>query len=154
MTYAKDTAVPVKRSKAAIEDLLEGFGAHRIGIAIEPGKAIVGFTINRKGSSWGVRFTMPVATAAEAAAIVDRHGYPLAEGRKANWIDARNREKWRALFLTIKAKLVSVENKVETFEEAFMAHLVKPGTGQTVGEATLPSLIASSQLALSAGAPQ
>lgn len=42
---------------------------------------------------------------------------------------------WRALFLSVKAKLVSVESKIETFEEAFLAHIVMPD-GKTVAQHT------------------
>jgi hypothetical protein len=43
------------------------------------------------------------------------------------------RSRWRALLLSIKAKLVSVESGIETFEDAFMAHVVMPDGG-TVSE--------------------
>jgi hypothetical protein len=49
------------------------------------------------------------------------------------------REKWRALLLSIKAKLVSVESGIETFEEAFMAHVVMPD-GSTVSEHVKPRI--------------
>lgn len=41
---------------------------------------------------------------------------------------------WRVLFHGLKARLVSVEEGVETFEEAFLAHLVDPVTGRTLWE--------------------
>jgi hypothetical protein len=45
------------------------------------------------------------------------------------------------LLLCIKAKLESVEAKIETFEEAFLAHVVLPD-GETVGEHALPAVAA------------
>lgn len=49
------------------------------------------------------------------------------------------RERWRALVLCIKAKLESVESNIETFEEAFLPHIVT-ATGETIGELVLPQL--------------
>jgi hypothetical protein len=43
--------------------------------------------------------------------------------------------------LCIKAKLEAVEAKIETFEEAFLAHVVLPD-GKTVGEHALPAVAA------------
>jgi len=41
------------------------------------------------------------------------------------------RAKWRALLLTVKAKLVSVASGVESFEEAFLAALVVNNEGRS-----------------------
>jgi hypothetical protein len=43
------------------------------------------------------------------------------------------RQRYRALSLAVKAKLESVEAGIETFEQAFLAHIVLPNN-QTVGE--------------------
>jgi hypothetical protein len=43
--------------------------------------------------------------------------------------------RWRALVLAIKAKLESVQSKIETFEQAFYAHVVLPN-GATIYEQT------------------
>jgi hypothetical protein len=56
-------------------------------------------------------------------------------------VKKKNREAWRALLLCIKAKLVSVESKIETFEEAFLAHVVMPD-GKTAYEHTRPRIAA------------
>ncbi len=40
--------------------------------------------------------------------------------------DQEVRRMWRAMTMSIKAKLVSVEDGIETFEQAFMAHVVMP----------------------------
>lgn len=49
------------------------------------------------------------------------------------------RSRWRALYLTVKAKLESVDAGIETFEEAFLAHIVMPD-GRRFGEITVPQL--------------
>lgn len=49
------------------------------------------------------------------------------------------RSAWRCLLLAIKSKLQSVESGLETFEEAFLAHVVL-SDGMTVYERTAPSI--------------
>lgn len=154
-TFAEGTSVSVSKTRMEIESLLLKWKATKVGVMTEPERAYVLFAIGK----WSVQFIMPLPTKEEAQKAL----YPRAtwkgvtEEQRAKWIDQRNREKWRALLLTIKAKLVSVENGVETFEEAFLAHLVL-ADGGTVGQKALPALRQSSaqgQLPmLSAGAPQ
>jgi hypothetical protein len=55
----------------------------------------------------------------------------------ANWEQAC-RQRWRALLLAIKAKLESVECGISTFEQEFMAFIVNPSTGRTIGEEITP----------------
>lgn len=50
-------------------------------------------------------------------------------------LDQEARRIWRVIFHTLKARLVAVEEGVETFEEAFLAHIVDPMTGLTMWEA-------------------
>lgn len=52
------------------------------------------------------------------------------------------RTRWRALLLTIKAKLESVEAAIEVFDEAFMAQTVMPD-GKTVAEHVVPAIKSS-----------
>lgn len=139
--YASQTSVPVARTRAEIESLLTKSGALRIGVMTEPRLAVVGFSIQQ----WHVRFRMPLPSVEDKLyAFKDfnaAHPYERRskEATQSLW-EQDCRSYWRALLLAIKAKLVSVETKVETFEEAFMAHLVMPG-GQTVGEQALPAVV-------------
>lgn len=45
---------------------------------------------------------------------------------------------WRVILWSLKARLVSVEEGLETFEQAFLAHMVDPGTGRTVWDQIRP----------------
>lgn len=72
----------------------------------------------------------------------------LSPEKAAAKYEQGTRQKWRALALCIKAKLESVESKIETFEEAFMPHVVM-SDGRTIGEVLLPDigrLVESSKL--------
>ena len=102
MAYAQHTSVPVKQSKGDIEAVLGKYGADKFGMTIEPGRAVLMFQFKNRTA----RFTLPL---------------PEGTGPK---IEQLHRQRWRALLLVIKAKLESVESRIETFDQAFLAHLV------------------------------
>lgn len=117
------------RTRGAIEVLLTSFHATTVGVVSHaaPPQAIVVFKID----AWSVRLTVPLQTAAEVSdGIKRKRGDEKAAQRR---LEQAHRERWRALYLALKAKLVSVETGVETFEEAFLPHLVLAG-GSTIFE--------------------
>ena len=133
--FASGTSVPVARSRVEIETLLGRHGASHVGVMLAPGKAEVLFTIG----DWSVRFQMPLPSADEARFTHRDRWTPRAEAAAQRLWEQACRTKWRCLLLTIKAKLVSVENQVETFEEAFLAHIVSQD-GSTVAQRVLPKM--------------
>ena|SRR4029077_4661787 len=118
MTYAQHTRVPVNQTKGDIESVLGKYGADKFGMTIEPGRAVVMFEAHART----VRFVLPL---------------PEGQGEK---IAQQHRQRWRALLLCIKAKLESVESKIETFDEAFLAH-VMTAEGKTIYEQVMPELL-------------
>lgn len=137
LEYAKGTTVSVQKSRVEIEQLLAKWKATRTATMVERDRAAVYFQMG----VWHVQFTIPLPTEAEAAKLKDgRSSWKTAtKEQQSRWLEQKQRERWRALLLAIKAKLISVENGVETFEEAFLAHLVLP-SGQTVGQTALPAV--------------
>ena len=67
-----------------------------------------------------------------------RFNLPLLEGEN-DQAQRTRRERWRALLLCIKAKLESVSSNIESFDEAFFAHVVMPD-GKTVYQHAAPRL--------------
>lgn len=126
MAYAATTSVSVEKSRTEIERLLERHKARQYGTAVdyETQSARVQFRLHDRV----VRFVL---------ALPDETNFRV----RAKFEQAE-RQKWRALFLVIKAKLESVESQIGTFEEEFMAHIVMPND-KTVGEILTP-LIAES----------
>lgn len=124
--YAKRTVVPVERSRGQITTLLERHNASRIMIGYDEECAGVGFLL----ANTVIRFTVKLPPRAD---------------------EQRIRQRWRALLLALKAKLECVESGIETFEEAFLAHIVVPGTGRTVGDDLIPRL---AELTGDCGLPQ
>lgn len=113
MTYAARTTVSADQTRVEIERTLARYGARSFAYFSEEGRAIIVFEAEDRR----IRFDLAVP-----------------DGKDAKG-DQRRRSAWRALLLCIKAKLESVESKIETFEEAFLAHVVMPD-GLTVGQHT------------------
>ena len=108
MVYASRTKVPADKTRMDIERLVRKYGAKGFASGWHEGTARVQFFAHNRH----VRFT--VATANSTA--------------------VQERERWRALLLLVKAKLVAVDAKITTFEEAFVGDIVLPETGKTVWE--------------------
>ncbi|NTX58383.1 hypothetical protein [Myxococcus sp. CA039A] len=134
-SHASGTKVPVIKSKMEIDALLGAHGALRRIVGEEPGLAVVVFEVNDRR----VRFRMPLPARESFLKDPRRPWKTRKNDEVTRAMEQACREKWRCLLLTIKAKFVSVESQVETFEEAFLAHIVTP-TGQTVGQLALPAV--------------
>lgn len=121
MKYAAKTSVPVERSKQEIERTLKRYGADQFASGWRQGAAVITFRLKNR---------------------YVRVGLPLPD-RKAFSSQARfeqaERQRYRALALSIKAKLESVEAGIETFDSAFMSHIILPD-GRTVGETLRPQI--------------
>jgi hypothetical protein len=135
MLYAKQTQVPIQRSKAEIERLIQRYGATEIASGWRSDKAAVQFRMNERH----VRFILLLPQLSDfntTASGRTRHGGSMAAQHA--WEQAC-RQRWRALALTIKAKLESAESGIEEFESAFMGQIVMPN-GKTISEQILPAI--------------
>lgn len=114
--YAQYTKVPVAQSRSEIEHLLSRYGADQFGTASDTteGLAMIQFRYAMRM----IRFKLSIP---------------------GTMNDQQLRQHWRALVLAIKSKLESVECGIETFEEAFLAHVVMPD-GQTFGKFAIPAI--------------
>ena len=136
MTYAKGTNVSKDRSIAEIQRTLARYKA-------------AGFTYGEMGSRAFVGFQMVDRVVKMLLTLPEQNGKEFTQKKRGYgaypestslrlW-DQACREKWRALALVVKAKLESVESGIETFDEAFLPHIVVPGAGgRTYGELALP----------------
>ncbi len=121
--YAAGTNVPVDRSQAEIRKILLRYGADQFvsGEDIESGSAMIMFRMENRH----IRFLLPLPNR-------DDYRYTPNQGTERSqtawdnvWQQAC-RQRWRALVLCIKSKLESIESGIESFEEAFMAHVMLP----------------------------
>lgn len=136
MAYAKDTSVAVEKTEGEIKATLRRYGATAIAVFENAEHAMIAFEMH------GRRITMKLP-------LPDRKSKEFTETPSGKWArsdaDAYKaweqacRSRWRALYLCIKAKLESVESGIETFEDAFLSHVIMPD-GRTVGEYTRPAI--------------
>jgi hypothetical protein len=136
MPAYENTSVPVSRSQEGVRTLLQKHGASQFtfGEATVAGKVWVGveFALNDRSVRMRVPLGKPDDDALASKARRSRTK-TLGEIRaEANEQEARR--VWRVLHWSLKARLEAVENGLETFEEAFLAHLVTED-GVTVYEA-------------------
>lgn len=118
--YAERTQVPASRSRMEIEALLTKYGADAFAFGWEGERAVVTFRADGRY----VRFELAIKPD-------DR----LTQKQR----EQVERQRWRALVLVVKAKLEAVESGIESFEEAFMAHVVMPD-GSVVKDWLAPQL--------------
>lgn len=130
MAYAEGTSVSASKSQADIGELVRKHGATGFQFGYDERMAMVMF----KSHARLVRFTIEMPDPSEKRF----HYTPGRNQRRspkaaADAYDAEQRRRWRSLHMTIKAKLVAIEDQISDFEQEFLAHIVMPG-GQTVYE--------------------
>lgn len=123
--YAEGTSVPVERSRAEIERLVLRHGATSFGHLSSAEGATVFFEVRGRR----LRFTLP---------LPKRNAF-----RSEDKWRAEERRRWRCLLLAIKSKFETVNNGIVSFDEEFLAHIVMPGTKETVGAWAAPQIAAA-----------
>ena len=160
LRYAEGTSVSVAKSQQEISVLLQKAGAHPVGFQFHDTHAVVAFTLTtnipekkRDGvivqvaeqRKTHIMMRLEVPNRVDFAKKRVRHWMQTCtpEEQAKRWEQAC-RERWRALALVLKAKLISVESKVETVEEAFLAHLVvnDQGKSKRFGEVIINQMVA------------
>jgi hypothetical protein len=137
MRYAQETTVPVDRSKAEIERLVQRYGATEFATGWRASRAVIQFQMR----DCYVRFLLPLPDKSKFNKTPSGRRTRSESDTLKAW-EQGCRQRWRALALTIKAKLESVESGIEEFEVAFMGQVVMPD-GRTVSEHVLPAIDAA-----------
>lgn len=121
--FAEKTKVPVIQSRAEIESMLSRHKTQMYGTAIDYEKLTA--RVQFKAYDRIVRFTVSLPDPKK-----------FGSGQR---LEQEQRRIWRALLLVIKAKLESVESRIASFEEEFLAHIVMPND-MTVAQLVLPQI--------------
>lgn len=136
MAY-ENTSVPVERSQAEIRKLLAKHGSSRFAFGEERDDvgqrwAAISFTYG----SHAVRMRVPLKLVDERAvrSTAQRARSRTADEIRDQMYEQEEKRIWRVIAWNLKARMVAVEEGVETFEEAFLAHLWNPATGRTIYE--------------------
>lgn len=140
-TFAKGTTVSVEKSRMEIEAMLQKIGASQFGTItdIEKHRAMIGF--RWKSINIQMEVNLPDPKDKAFTGWRPRIGTPTPDRARAEW-DAEVRRRWRCLTLALKAKIISVEDKVTTFEKEFLPYMVTD-TGETFGDRMMPSVRAA-----------
>lgn len=144
MAYAENTTVPVAKTRGEIEALLAKFKCTQFVIGSDSDSELRRAMVQFKAHNRLIRFTvaLPDPTSKEVTQQPGRSWKRRTTAQVQTAIEQIERQRWRALMLVIKAKLESVESKIATFEEEFLAHIIMPN-GQTVSELVLPHVAES-----------
>lgn len=143
MAYAKDTSVPIEKTKAEIERLISNYGATGFVSGWQGEQAMIEFIYNKKR----IRFILTLPKKSDFSRTPTRRQTRSVNATDAAWQQGC-RARWRALYLSIKAKLSDIESGISTFEHSFMPNIVMPD-GRTVAEHAMPAIeaaIASGQV--------
>jgi hypothetical protein len=137
MTAYATTNVPVERSQAEIRTLLQRHEVQRLAFGEErddDGQRWAAVTFQAR--ALGVRMRVPLKQ-------VNEHDVrsKAVRARSKGVVEIRNemyaqeeRRIWRVLAWNLKARLVAVDEGLESFEEAFLPHLIDPRTNRTIYE--------------------
>jgi len=134
--YAADTDVSISRSRSEIEQVLRRFGATGFVYGWQGTSAAIMFELHDRR----VKFVLPLPDGTEERF----QRTPTGRTRKKQAIveqavEQEQRSRWRALLLALKARLQSIEDGIESFEDAFLSHVVLPN-GKTIGETISPQI--------------
>ena len=137
MSAYGNTAVPVERSQGEIRKLFQRFGVDRMGFGEETDHdglrwAAVTFT----HGAYAVRLRVPLKLVDEdeVRRRARRARSKTADELRNQMYEQEEKRIWRVLAWNLKARMVAVDEGVESFEQAFLSHLVNPATGHTVFE--------------------
>ncbi|MCK5611306.1 hypothetical protein KAR91_56070 [Candidatus Pacearchaeota archaeon] len=131
--YAANTKVGIEGSKFEIEKIVNKYGASGFMYASQGSHAFVAFDLMKRR----IKFAISLPDEADSSKSENGRSRTKLQAEKAH--EQAVKQKWRSLVLTIKAKLVSVEEGIEVFDEAFMAQIQLPD-GSTVGEFMQPQI--------------
>lgn len=139
MAY-ETTNVPVDRSQGGIRRLLQKHGADRFAfgqdVVGEQTFALVRFVHEGNEVRLRVPLKEPAAEAVRRKAKSSKKGVGVAHDAL---MEQEERRIWRVVHYLLKSRMEAVEEDVETFVQAFLAHVVNPSSGRTVYEELVES---------------
>lgn len=149
--YAEGTTVSISKTHDEIRSLLTKYGADGFMVGEHNGVAQLAFAMRGRQ----IRFRMPLPRPQDKEALY-AGSKRRTDAQAWAYVDGESRRKWRALLLSIRAKLESAHSGIETFEDAFLAQTVLPD-GRTMGEYAaeqLPTALANRRMPPLLGGPR
>ena len=135
MAYAESTTVPVERSKSELKRVIYKYEASNYQFAETDDKAMVQFVKNAKL----IRFVISFPAPDDSIFTRTPTGRSRTQRQAVLEYEQEFRRRWRAMILSVKGKFETVESGIETFEEAFLAHIVLPDN-RTMATVAIPQI--------------
>ena len=135
MVYAQKTSVETGRTRTEIEQTLQRYGADGFAYATQGNIATVMFTMDNRQ----VRFVLQMPDPEEFRYTNHSPARERSLKSQQDNYDQACRQKWRALYIVVKAKLEAVTSGISTMEAEFLANIVLPDN-RTAGEWMLPQI--------------
>lgn len=137
MSYAKSTSVPIARSRDEIEQRLQKAGASAFGFMSDQQRAAITFMLAGRQVRCEIPLPeqavcQPGERPAKVQAISDAHAQEC-------------RRRWRCMLMSIKAKLIAIEEGISTVDREFMPDLVL-SDNRRLETAMAPELLQSRKL--------
>lgn len=127
--YAKNTDVPVEKSRMEVERILARYGASSFAYGYTEAEWMIVFEY--QGRRYRFQLRKPDRQSKDIR--LTPQGYSRSAEQVRAAYEQAERQRWRAMALLIKAKLEAVDLGIETFDQAFLSALMLPN-GSTVGE--------------------
>jgi hypothetical protein len=127
-----DTNVPVEKSQQELRELLRKFGAMQFSFG--EGRDWAGLEFVHDEQLVRVRCPLRQPDDRQISSYNKAAHTPTAES-VMRLLDKEAMRVWRVLVWTVKARLVAVEEGLETFEQSFLSHLVDPSSDKTLWQA-------------------
>lgn len=124
MKFATASKVSSSASEGELKAMIIKAGARNVFTGQGDSSAVITFELNERRITF--ELPLPALSDFNTRKVRGKDVTNTTEQRHRLWEQAC-RSKWRALVLSVKAKLVSVESGVELFEEAFLAQIMVPG---------------------------
>lgn len=133
--FAEGTVVPVDKSRAELERLLEQHGAQEFAVFRGPDLTRIVFRMRERMVRQEVRVPERKLFEKDPRSTWKRR----TETQIAEAVDQEHRRRWRVLLLIVKGKLELIASGESSFEREFLADTLLPN-GDTVAEAMLPRI--------------
>lgn len=131
MAY-ESTKVAVSKSQDDLRKILKAYGADRFSFTESHDHAEVAFVFG----VFAVRMRVPIVPMSETEARAQASKLKMSQvAAVRDRHEVETRRVWRVLYWLTKTRMEAIEAGVETFEQAFLAHLLDEDSDRTVFEA-------------------
>lgn len=123
--FAATTSTSVAKTKGEIEDLITREGGTDFATVNRDGTATVLFTLNKRSIMF--ELWLPLLADFKQRTTPTGRVKDCSQQEQLKLFEQACRSSWRGLLQCIKAKFISVEMNIESFDEAFLPHIVVKG---------------------------